>query len=282
MTELEIKQFISERMFKYKKGAFWYANKFNITEAKASEIIEDIKRENAGLKPKRETEGFEAIVSFHKYEGEINNILVISDLHIPCEIPNALEKCIQIKNKYKCTEVIFIGDIVDNYFLSIFQKDVNYNSNALTEVEIAKEKIKDWYKAFPQATVLIGNHDQSRLIKLAKIAQIPSIWLRDLKDVLGVPNWNFTPEYESNGIYFNHGEVDSADKVSLYRNQSTVQGHRHSECYINYIKDGVFAMQVGSLCDKSKAVFDYAKMQLKPWVNSVAVILDKQPILINV
>ena len=279
MTELEIKQFISERMFKYKKGAFWYANKFNITEAKASEIIEDIKRENAGLKPKRETEEFEATIANYNKD---HNILVISDLHIPCEIPNALEKCIQIKNKYKCTEVIFIGDIVDNYFLSIFQKDVNYNSNALTEVEIAKEKIKDWYKAFPQATVLIGNHDQSRLIKLAKIAQIPSIWLRDLKDVLGVPNWNFTPEYESNGIYFNHGEVDSADKVSLYRNQSTVQGHRHSECYINYIKDGVFAMQVGSLCDKSKAVFDYAKMQLKPWVNSVAVILDKQPILINV
>jgi predicted phosphodiesterase len=279
MSEKEIKEFISERMFKYKKGAFWYANKFNITEAKASEIIEDIKRENAGLKPKRETKGSGIIIENGKTG---HNILVISDLHIPCEIPNALEKCINIKNKYNCTEVIFIGDIVDNYYLSIFQKDVNYNSNALTEVEIARDKIKEWYTAFPQATVLMGNHDQSRLLKLAKIAQIPSIWLRDLKDVLGVPNWNFTPEYESNGIYFNHGEVDSADKVALYRNQSTTQGHRHSECYINYIKDGVFAMQVGSLCDKSKAVFDYAKMQLRPWVNSVGVIIDKQPILINV
>lgn len=279
MSNKEIKEFISERMFKYKKGAFWYAKKFNITEAKAAQIIEDIKRENSGLKPISETKVFKANIVNHS---KGHNILVISDLHIPCEIENALEKCIEIRDKYKCTEIIFIGDIVDNYFLSVFQKDVNFNSNALTEIEIAKSKIKEWYKAFPKATVLIGNHDQNRLLKLAKISHIPSLWLRDLKDVLEVPNWNFTPEYESNGIYFNHGEVDSADRVALYRNQCVVQGHRHSECYINYIKQGIFAMQIGSLCDKEQTVFDYAKSQLKPWVNSIAVILDKQPILINV
>lgn len=207
-------------------------------------------------------------------------ILVIPDLHIPAELEKALEFCIKIKNEYSATKVVFIGDIIDNYCLSLHMKNANFNYTATQEIEAVKYLIKDWYKAFPNATVIGGNHDMSRLFKTANVTGIPSLWFKELKDILETPNWEFKNEYVFQNIYFNHGEKAEAKKVAIYKGMSTVQGHRHTLSYIDYPRKDVFAVQVGTLVDRNKMNFDYAKHTLSDWWNGVCIIKNNIPILI--
>ena len=48
------------------------------------------------------------------------NILVIGDLHAPFIREGYLEFCKEIYLKYQCTDVVFIGDILDSHFSSFW------------------------------------------------------------------------------------------------------------------------------------------------------------------
>jgi predicted phosphodiesterase len=217
-----------------------------------------------------------------KIENEKTNetILVIPDLHIPAELDKALEFCKKIKIEYSVDKVIFIGDIIDNYCLSLHMKNANFNYTATQEIEAVKYLIKDWYKAFPNATIIGGNHDMSRLFKTANVTGIPSLWFKELKDILETPNWEFKNEYVYQNVYYNHGEKAEAKKVAIYKGMSTVQGHRHTLSYIDYPRKDIFAVQVGTLVDRNKMNFDYAKHTLSDWWNGVCVIKNNIPMLI--
>ena len=55
--------------------------------------------------------------------------------------------------------MVFIGDIIDNHYSSYHEQDPDGKS-AGDELDMAIDKIKKWYKAFPEAIVIIGNHDR--------------------------------------------------------------------------------------------------------------------------
>lgn len=209
-----------------------------------------------------------------------DTVLVIPDLHIPAQHKDALEFCKGLRDKYKATKVIFIGDIVDNYCTSLHSKDPNFNMTPSQEIEVTKMYLKEWHDAFPYATVITGNHDMSRIFKTAKEAMIPKQWIRDIKDVLDTPTWTYTPELIHQGVYYNHGEKSEASKVAIYRGMSTVQGHRHTLSYAQWVKKDVFACQVGTLVDRDSMVFDYAKNTYLDWWNGACIIQDGVPTLI--
>lgn len=209
-----------------------------------------------------------------------DTVLVIPDLHIPAQHKDALEFCKSLRDKYKATKVIFIGDIVDNYCTSLHSKDPNFSMTASQEIEVTKMYLKEWHDAFPYATVITGNHDMSRIFKTAKEAMIPKQWLKDIKDVLDTPTWTYTPELVHQGVYYNHGEKAEASKVAIYRGMSTVQGHRHTLSYVQWVKKDVFACQVGTLVDRDSMVFDYAKNTYLDWWNGACIIQDGVPTLI--
>ena len=50
--------------------------------------------------------------------GDINNVLVIGDLHEPFCLENYLEFCRIQQEKYNCGTVVFIGDVIDNHYSS--------------------------------------------------------------------------------------------------------------------------------------------------------------------
>jgi ACT domain-containing protein len=57
------------------------------------------------------------IVALQKMrESETRNVLVIGDLHEPFCLDDYLQWCIEQYYIYKCTEVVFIGDVIDNHF----------------------------------------------------------------------------------------------------------------------------------------------------------------------
>ena len=121
--------------------------------------------------------------------GVTNNVLVIGDLHEPFCLDKYLEFCVSKYEQYDCTEVVFIGDIIDNHYSSYHETNADGMGGA-DELELAIERISRWYKEFPEATVIIGNHDRM-IFRKGQTSAIPSKWIKSYKEVLEVPNWNF-------------------------------------------------------------------------------------------
>jgi predicted phosphodiesterase len=208
----------------------------------------------------------------------IKNVLFIGDIHEPFCKEGYLEFCKKQYDKYNCNEVIFSGDIVDNHAQSFHDSDAD-GLSAKDELELAIKKLQTWYKVFPKATVLIGNHDRIVARKLFKVG-VSQRWLKPLGEVLEVPNWNFVEEYINNDILYIHGEGGTARKKAQQEMMSVCQGHLHSEAYVEFMNGGKnFALQVGCGIDFNSYAFAYAKRDKKP-ILSCAVILDKSPILI--
>lgn len=206
-----------------------------------------------------------------------SSILVIPDLHLPFILPNFLEHCISVRNKFKCKHIIFIGDILDNHYSSYHETNPNGYS-ALQELELAIEHLKLWVEYFQDAIVIKGNHDVLPTRK-AITSGLANRWIRPFKEVLDTPNWEFLDEYELQDIIFTHGHLTKeAFQECLLRQKPVVSGHRHGKCYIKYQTNKLWGMQVGIGFDKTKYAFNYAG-NTTTWVENVAVIFDRVPIL---
>ena len=209
-----------------------------------------------------------------------NNVLVIADMHEPFCKKGYLEHCLNIQNKYKCGKVVLIGDEVDLCAVSQWEKDPD-GFSAGTEAELAQQKMKLWYKAFPQAFVCIGNHT-ARPFRMAKANGIPKKFIKSYEDAWEAPKgWKWAENWELNGVLQTHGTgfsgANAAIRIASMHRQNTVIGHIHSEAGIQYNAskiDIVWGMQVGgALDDKSYAAY-YAKDQLKKSIIGCGVVLN--------
>jgi predicted phosphodiesterase len=209
---------------------------------------------------------------------ESNNVLFIGDIHEPFCKEGYLEFCKKQYDRFNCNKVIFAGDIVDFHAQSFHDSDAD-GMSAIEELNLAVKKLKAWYEVFPEAMVLLGNHDRIVARKLFKVG-LSQRWMKPLGEVLEVPNWNFVEQVVHNGILYVHGEGGTARKKAQQEMMSCCQGHLHSEGYVELLNGGKnFALQVGCGIDFSSYAFAYAKRDKKP-ILSCAVILDQSPILI--
>jgi predicted phosphodiesterase len=55
---------------------------------------------------------------FNILKKQESRVLVIGDLHCPFEKEGYLEFCKEQYKKWKCNQVVFIGDIIDNHYSS--------------------------------------------------------------------------------------------------------------------------------------------------------------------
>ena len=97
-----------------------------------------------------------------------NNILVVGDLHEPFCLDEYLDFCIEKYQEFNCNEVVFIGDIIDNHYSSYHETSADGMGGA-EELELAIKRIARWRKAFPVATVIIGNHDRMVMRKAQQV-----------------------------------------------------------------------------------------------------------------
>jgi len=167
------------------------------------------------------------IVALEKMrEAETRNVLVIGDLHEPFCLDGYLDFCIEQYYTYNCTEVVFIGDVIDNHYSSYHEASAD-GMGGLDELELAIKKIGRWRDAFPMATVIIGNHDRI-IMRKAQTSSIPSKWIKSFKEVLETPDWNFVERYETDGVQYIHGEGGTARTKCRADMMNTVQGHLHT------------------------------------------------------
>ncbi len=206
-------------------------------------------------------------------------VLVIGDLHEPFTLDGYREFCVEMYHKYKCNQVVFIGDILDNHYSSFHDSDADGDS-AGEELRKAKRNIAEWYETFPDAKVCIGNHD---LIPDRKAfnAGLSQKWIKPIKEVLDTPNWEFAEQFIIDNVLYTHGTARKARQRSKDDFRSVVQGHYHSESYIEYFvgtRFKIFAMQIGCGVDKDSYAMAYGKHFKKQHIN-VGVVIDELPIL---
>lgn len=208
-----------------------------------------------------------------------NRVLIIGDMHEPFCKEGYLQFCKEQYKKWKCNTVIFIGDEIDYHAASFHTSDPDGMSSG-EEFRLAVSKIAKWYKSFPEATVIIGNHTRM-IMRKAQAGGIPATWVKTYNDALHVPNWKFVIEHELDDVMYFHGEGSTARTKAKTECKSVVQGHRHSEGYVEYINNNIFGMQVGCGVDNNSYAMAYGKAGKKPVIACGVVINGKSAHLIK-
>lgn len=211
-----------------------------------------------------------------------DSVLVIGDLHAPFEHKNYLEFCLEIKDRVKCKKVVMIGDLVDNHAMSLkFNADPDGRSPK-DEIEEAKLHLRDWYKAFPEVFLCLGNHDRRVDLK-GKHVGLPECVFKPFREIWDLPKgWKDAYSWEIDKVRYIHGTGYSGDnahiKAAVNSRQSCVIGHIHHLCATGYTasdKDCLFGMAVGSGIDVRKYAFVYERFFPKKPIVSCGIVSDK-------
>lgn len=220
--------------------------------------------------------------------GVVDNsrILVISDLHLPYGHPHAFEFLRALKEKYKPTRVISVGDELDYSAASYHEASPDLYS-AGHELEKAIKQVKELEKMFPQMDIMDSNHG-SMMWRKAKTHGIPSHCIKSYNDVLGVgEGWKWHNDLivrlpNGQSVYFCHGRSTDGLKLSKNMGCNAVQGHYHSKFNIQYWSNPenlFWSMQVGCLIDDKSLAMAYNKLTLDRPIIGCGLIIDGKPIL---
>jgi len=211
-------------------------------------------------------------------------VLVVGDLHIPATRPLYLEFCKDIYKKWKCNKVVFIGDIIDWHSISFHVREPNC-PGPKDEYELAKVEISKWYKAFPNALVTIGNHDE-RPARLAKTVSIPEFMILPYDKLWNTPKWKWEFSHEIDGVHYRHGTnisgIHPAWNLMNKLHCSVVIGHCHSRAGIKWSVNKFqrfFAMDVGSGISEKEWQFAYGRDLVERPISSCGVVIDGHPYL---
>lgn len=288
----DIKQFLRDKPGYLKEGGkrlqkvmFKYGFDFTVEQCKTAiyEVNQEFKTRDNIFKTGLYAPDVLNAPKFKYVKPKISrNVLVIGDLHEPFCLDGYLEHCLKTYKEYNCNEVVFIGDIIDNHASSYHEADPDGHS-AGQELELAVTKIQKWYNVFPNATVIIGNHDRL-IMRKAHSSGLSKRWIKDYAEVLGTPTWDFRESIEIDDVLYIHGEGGTARARVKSDLQSIVQGHLHTQCYTEWYvgaKFKIFGMQVGCGVNHKSYAMAYAKEHKKPAIACGVILKGKTPINIT-
>ncbi len=193
--------------------------------------------------------------------GDVDNVLVIGDLHSPHIIDWYLEFCRKQQEKWNCWTVIFIGDIIDFASISYHEAQVE-ELNPSWEIAEARRVLQDWYKTFPKAYVCFWNHDLLPYRK-AKTAWLLREYIQTPHSIFEAPVlYEFIDEIEICWVIYTHWTKWDAFTKCVKEWTNLVQWHLHSKAGVqrhNNRQWNLFWMQVATGIDYKKKAFDYAR-----------------------
>ncbi len=209
---------------------------------------------------------------------------IIGDTHLPFELEGYLEFCIRTFDAWDVDTIVHIGDMFDNHSLSFHDSEPMLH-NVGGEYESAYDRAKDWYCAFPEATLIMGNHDRIPARQLRKLGMEPSIFMRPMEDLFGMPEgWKVEDQIEIDGVQYHHGEtaggVNGFRKDCEKRMRCTVTGHNHSNAGISATatdQELVWGMAVGCGVDHKHMAFAYGKHFANKPIIACGVVIDGEP-----
>lgn len=212
----------------------------------------------------------------------MSRVLVIPDLHHPACHPGALAFCKDLYERYDCSRIVSIGDMVDHQATSFHTKNPNC-PGPKDETKLTKECLRPWVRAFPEMIVTIGNHD-NRVLRLAESVGITDDHIRPFAEVWETPGWKWVEETIIDDVYYFHGEGRSGKMPAFTAMEdhlmSVVMGHCHTASGIHWKANPLrrtFGLDVGCLIDIDAFQFAYGKHMRSRPVLSAAVVLDGTP-----
>ena len=112
---------------------------------------------------------------------------------------------------------------------------------------MAIEQVKDWYTAFPNSTITLGNHDLI-IARKSEEAGIDKRFVRKLNEVLGCPDWKFEEQFVHDNVLYTHGTGCSGKGIMKRVQNWGTSIKVWNELYVepNYTrKDGEGSFNVG-------------------------------------
>lgn len=218
-------------------------------------------------------------INFEFFNNKESRVLVIGDLHAPFDLDGYFQHCVDVYERYNCNRVVFIGDVIDNHYSSYHETDAN-GMGGKAELDLAIKRLERWYHRFPDADVTVGNHDRI-IMRKAQTSGVPSAWVKEYKEVLNTPKWNFVTSVEIDDVLYIHGEAGTAKTKARADMRSTVQGHLHTQAYTEYFvgaNSRVFGCQVGCGIDAKSYAMAYMKVGKKPAIGCAVVLGGKTAI----
>jgi predicted phosphodiesterase len=209
------------------------------------------------------------------------NVGIIGDTHEPFCIKGYREFTYEVFNRFGCSEIVHIGDEVDNHALS-YHENSEGAYDAMREAELAQQEMDEWYKTYKNVKVCVGNHSALPFRK-ATTNGIPNRFLKTYEEIWNAPKgWKWELQWEIDGVLYEHGTgssgVSGARNRAIANRQSTVIGHSHSFGGVSYMasrNDIIFGMNVGCGIDTSEYAFAYGKQFPKKPTIGCGVVLDK-------
>ena len=199
-------------------------------------------------------------------------VLVLPDLQFPYAHPDWQPFLEAVKDKYRPSVVVGIGDEVDSYCLSSYDKDPETMQPSY-EYGRALEDLSILYEMFPNVLALHSNHGKGRLEK----ARIRGGFLRaqvmDYRQFIRAPSsWQFYTEVRLGDVIFHHGDGEKKltraflerDVPDQYgRHYSVVHGHRHEsagrQAEISVGDNSYWCAYTGALINPYAGPFSYTK-----------------------
>lgn len=230
--------------------------------------------------------GGNVILQAGSMEHPNQRILFISDMHIPYHNKGLLPFLQKLKDKYKPTRVICLGDELDYHALSFHDSDPDLDS-AGGELGKSIPVIKQLEEMFPVMDLIDSNHG-SMVFRKAKHHGIPVAVLKSYNEVLGVgPGWKWHNDMVldlPNGqkLYVHHGKTAEAIRTSQMYGMNHVCGHYHESFAVKYwsTPQGLhWAVNSGCLIDNKALAFAYNKVNPKRPIIGTSLVIDSRPIL---
>jgi len=214
-------------------------------------------------------------------------IMLFGDLHFPYNHIDAFDFLKAVKKKYKPTDVICTGDLIDFNSINYHEKDPNSISQE-EELEEATLLIEELGKLFPNLDIVEGNHDRLPIRK-AKSIGLHSRFIKDNKEVFNMPkNWNWYHEVNrtlitGQNLLVRHYLTKEPFKTAEYYNTCYVQGHSHEDFKLWWFMDknkNYWGATIGCLVDDKSLAMAYNKGNLKRPELGCMVIVEGVPKLI--
>ena len=213
----------------------------------------------------------------------MSRVLVIGDVHCPVQHHKYLRFCKNVAEEYETNRTIFIGDVIDWHAISFHTKNPD-SPGPLAEYHKAKKELQKYYRAFPKATVLIGNHDK-RPERLAETTGIPQLLLKSYNELWGTKGWKWVEEIdELDGVHYFHGVgyggMHPAYNAMRTMQMSVVMGHVHCTAGIEWAANPQrksFGMNTGCGIDRHAAAMVYGKPARKKPTLGCGVVLNGKP-----
>jgi len=209
---------------------------------------------------------------------------IIGDTHLPYELDGYLDFCQETFEKWGVDRVVHIGDMFDNHSLSFHDSEPMLH-NVMGEYESAFERAQDWYEAFPEATLIMGNHDRIPARQLRKLGMEPTIYMRPIEELFGMPpGWAVADQIEIDNVLYHHGEtsggINGFRKDAEQRMRCTVSGHNHSNAGISATatdQELVWGLAVGCGVNHEHMAFAYGKNFAKKPIVACGVVSHGTP-----